>query len=162
MIGDFDNKILQLLADDARMSWTEIAGHVNLSPSAVQRHVQQMQASGLIRHFTVALDTKKLGHKVRSFVEVKMQRSDVALAKEFREIIRRLPQVQSCYKLSGSVDFMLDVVAPDLDTYGYFLEREILSIPGVLDAKSSIVLEEVKGYEVMVASGGQDSPDNKL
>lgn len=150
MINEFDNKILQLLAENGRLSWTEIAEHVNLSPSAVQRHVQQMQAIGLIKHFTVALDTKKLGNEVRSFVEVKMQRSDVELAKQFREIIRGLPQVQSCYKLSGNVDFILDVVAPDLETYGKFLEREILSIPGVLDASSSIILEEVKGYEVMV------------
>lgn len=150
MINEFDNKILQLLAENGRLSWTEIAEHVNLSPSAVQRHVQQMQVIGLIKHFTVALDTKKLGNEVRSFVEVKMQRSDVELAKQFREIIRGLPQVQSCYKLSGNVDFILDVVAPDLETYGKFLEREILSIPGVLDASSSIILEEVKGYEVMV------------
>lgn len=151
-MNDFDKQILRLLADNGRLSWTEIAEHVNLSPSAVQRHVQQMQASGLIKHFTIALDTKKLGHEVRSFVEVKMQRSDVALAKQFREIIRELPQVQSCYKLSGSVDFILDVVAPNLEAYGQFLEREILSIPGVLDASSSIILEEVKAYEVMVES----------
>ena len=149
-MNDFDKQILQLLAENGRLSWTEIAEHVSLSPSAVQRHVQQMQASGLIKHFTVALDTKKLGNEVRSFVEVKMQRSDVELAKQFREIIRGLPQVQSCYKLSGSVDFILDVVAPNLETYGKFLEREILSIPGVLDASSSIILEEVKGFEVMV------------
>jgi len=155
-MNDFDKQILRLLADNGRLSWTEIAEHVNLSPSAVQRHVQQMQASGLIKHFTIALDTKKLGHEVRSFVEVKMQRSDVALAKRFREIIRELPQVQSCYKLSGSVDFILDVVAPNLEAYGQFLEREILSIPGVLDASSSIILEEVKAYEVMVESARHD------
>ncbi|PWQ92302.1 Lrp/AsnC family transcriptional regulator [Leucothrix pacifica] len=155
-MNDFDKQILRLLADNGRLSWTEIAEHVNLSPSAVQRHVQQMQASGLIKHFTIALDTKKLGHEVRSFVEVKMQRSDVALAKQFREIIRELPQVQSCYKLSGSVDFILDVVAPNLEAYGQFLEREILSIPGVLDASSSIILEEVKAYEVMVESARHD------
>lgn len=147
----FDQSILELLAKDGRLSWTEIAERVSLSASAVQRRVQQLQARGLIKNFTVALDAKKLGHEVRSFVTVKMQRSDIELAKRFREIIRDLPQVQSCYKLSGSVDFILDVVAPDLETYGRFLERDILSIPGVLDASSSIILEEVKGFEVMVS-----------
>ena len=146
----FDQSILHHLARDGRISWTELAEQVNLSASAVQRRVQALQTKGLIKHFTVALDTKQLGHEVRAFVEVKVERSNVELAKGFRESIRELPQVQSCHKLSGTVDFILDVVSPDLETYGRFLEQEILSIPGVLDARSSIILEEVKSYEVMI------------
>lgn len=146
----FDKSILHHLARDGRLSWTELAEHVNLSASAVQRRVQTLQAKGMIKHFTVALDAKQLGHEVRAFVEVKVERSNVELAKSFRESIRQLPQVQSCHKLSGTVDFILDVVATDLETYGQFLEQDILSIPGVLDARSSIILEEVKGFEVMI------------
>ena len=146
----FDKSILHHLARDGRISWTELAEQVNLSASAVQRRVQALQSKGLIKHFTVALDAKQLGHEVRAFVEVKVERSNVELAKGFRESIRELPQVQSCHKLSGTVDFILDVVSPDLETYGRFLEQEILSIPGVLDARSSIILEEVKSYQVMI------------
>jgi len=146
----FDKTILHHLAKDGRLSWTELAGCVNLSASAVQRRVQALEANGVIKHFTLALDTKQLGHEVRAFVEVKVERSHIELARSFREAVRKLPQVQSCYKLSGTVDFILDVVAPDLETYGRFLEQEILSMPGVLDAKSSIILEEVKGFELMI------------
>lgn len=60
------------------------------------------------------------------------------------------PQVQSCYKLSGAVDFLLDVVATDLESYGHFIEHSILVLPGVLDARSSILLEEVKGFSAAV------------
>ena len=146
----FDQSILNHLAKDGRMSWTELAEHVNLSASAVQRRVQSLQNQGVIKHFTVTLETKQLGHEVRAFVEVKVERSNVEQAKGFRESIRNLPQVQSCHKISGTVDFILDVVSPDLETYGRFLEQEILSIPGVLDARSSIILEEVKSFEIMI------------
>ena len=149
-MDNFDKIILSHLAKDGRLSWTELAERVNLSASAVQRRVQALQAKGVIKHFTVAIDAKQLGNEVRAFVEVKVERSNIELAKSFRESIRRLPQVQSCHKLSGTVDFILDVVAPNLETYGRFLEQEILSIPGVLDARSSIILEEVKGFEVMI------------
>ncbi len=149
-MDNFDKIILSHLAKDGRLSWTELAERVNLSASAVQRRVQALKAKGVIKHFTVALDAKQLGNEVRAFVEVKVERSNIELAKSFRESIRRLPQVQSCHKLSGTVDFILDVVAPNLETYGRFLEQEILSIPGVLDARSSIILEEVKGFEVMI------------
>jgi len=150
LMDAFDQSILQQLAKDGRQSWTTLAEHVNLSASAVQRRVQALEASGVIEHFSVALNTKALGHEVRAFVEIKVERSNVELAKAFRETINALPQVQSCYKLSGTVDFMLDVVSTDLESYGKFLEQEILSIPGVLDAKSSIILEEVKGFKVMI------------
>ena len=146
----FDRSILHHLAQNGRLSWTELAEFVNLSASAVQRRVQALQSKGAIKHFTVSLDTKELGNEVRAFVEVKVERSNIELAKGFRESIRLLPQVQSCHKLSGTVDFILDVVSSDLETYGRFLEQEILSIPGVLDAKSSIILEEVKAFKVMI------------
>lgn len=146
----FDRSILHHLAQNGRLSWTELAEFVNLSASAVQRRVQALQSKGVIKHFTVSLDTKELGNEVRAFVEVKVERSNIELAKGFRESIHLLPQVQSCHKLSGTVDFILDVVSSDLETYGRFLEQEILSIPGVLDAKSSIILEEVKAFKVMI------------
>jgi len=70
----FDQSILHHLARDGRISWTELAEQVNLSASAVQRRVQALQTKGLIKHFTVALDAKQLGHEVRAFVEVKVPR----------------------------------------------------------------------------------------
>ena len=108
--------------------------------------MKQLQNDGLIKNFSVVLDNKKLGYEVRAFVEVNVERHNVQLAQGFRQAMRDNPQVQSCYKLTGAVDFLLDVVAPDLESYGRFIEYSILALPGVLDARSSILLEEVKGF----------------
>ncbi len=145
-MDQYDKHILRELTQDSRISWIELGERISLSASAVQRRVQQLHSNGLIKNFSATLDNKKLGYEVRAFVEVKVERHNVQLAQDFRQAMRDNPQVQSCYKLSGTVDFLLDVVAPDLESYGRFIEHSILALPGVLDARSSILLEEVKGF----------------
>ncbi|MGB0847905.1 MAG: Lrp/AsnC family transcriptional regulator [Thiolinea sp.] len=151
-MDQYDKHILRALTQNSRLSWIELGEQVNLSASAVQRRVQQLQKNGAIKHFSATLDNKKLGFEVRAFVEVKVERHNVKLAQDFRQAMRDNPQVQSCYKLSGTVDFMLDIVATDLESYGRFIEHSILALPGVLDARSSILLEEVKAFTAAVES----------
>ena len=74
-------------------------------------------------------------------------------AAEFRRAIASLPEVRDCYMLSGSVDFMLRVVAPNLRAFGSFIQREILNLPGVKDATSSIVLERIDTDSSIVPTG---------
>jgi DNA-binding Lrp family transcriptional regulator len=62
-----------------------------------------------------------------------------------------LPQVQACHMVSGTIDFMLEVVAPDLESFGRFIDGELLSMPAVKDASSSIVLNVVKPRRTMIA-----------
>lgn len=140
----FDIAILQALQKDGRQSWVELASKVNLSASACQRRTQTLTSHGVIEQFTIAIDTQKIGFDVEAFVSVTIERQDQVLARQFRAAMLRLPEIQSCHMLSGSIDFMLRVVARDLRAYGQFIQQEILSLPGVKDATSSIVLERIK------------------
>src|SRR5690606_19031612 len=140
----YDLAILNALQRDGRMTWLELAERVNLSATACQRRVRSLQERQVIRHFTVALDFAQLGYGVHAFLSVNVDRRNVGLANEFRRTIASYPEVLACYMLSGSVDFLLDVVAPDLQGYGRFVEERILSLPGVKDASSAIVLDAVK------------------
>ena len=88
-----------------------------------------------------------------AFVAVKVDRRKTAYAEDFRRWVRRHPRVQSCHMLSGTIDFMLQVVAADLNSLGRFLEGELLDLPAVMDASTSIVLKEVKPKRTMVGDG---------
>ena len=140
----FDLSILQALQEDGRRSWVELAGRVNLSASACQRRTQALRDAGVIERYTIDVDTQRIGFDVEAFVAVTIERQNMALAQGFRDAMLAHPQIQSCYMLSGSVDFMLRVVARNLREYGLFIQREILSLRGVKDATSSIVLERIK------------------
>lgn len=132
------------------MRWSHLARRINLSASACQRRVEALEEEGVIENFTVNLDEKALGHRVKAFVEVSVDRQSTDLAQEFRRKVVEHPQVQACHMVSGTIDFMLEVVAPDLESFGRFIDGELLSMPAVKDASSSIVLNIVKPRRTMI------------
>ena len=146
----FDARILSLLQNDGRLSWSRLAEEISLSASACQRRVEALVERGVIENFTVALNEEKLGHSVKAFVEVNIDRQHPELAEDFRRRVREHSQVQACHMISGTIDFMLEVVAEDLDSFGQFIDGDLLSMPAVKDASSSIVLKVVKKKRAMI------------
>lgn len=140
----YDAGILHALQRDGRMSWVELAQQVNLSASACTRRVQALCEQGVIERFTVSLNEALLGHPVKAFVAVSIERQAPTLAEGFRGWVLNHPRVQSCHMLSGNTDYMLEVVASDLESLGRFLDQELLNLAAVKDATASIVLGSVK------------------
>ena len=153
-IDSFDARILRELERDGRLSWVRLAGRVNLSASACQRRVESLQSRGLIERFTVRLNESAMGYGVKAFVAVKIDRQDPTTTEAFRRWVAHHPRVQTCHMLSGADDFMLEVVSEDLESFGHFLDGELLSLPAVKDASSSIVLGRVKSRETAVSRSG--------
>lgn len=142
----YDRSIIELLVNDGRLSWARIAERVNLSASACQRRVEALQKQGVIQQYTVMLNQKALGNQVRAFVAVNVERQDTASSDAFRKHLLQHPQVQSAHMISGTIDFMLEVVAADLEALAKFIDDDLLRIPAVRDVTSSIVLQEVKPH----------------
>jgi Lrp/AsnC family leucine-responsive transcriptional regulator len=140
----YDRQILTLLQRQGRVSWSELAEHINLSPSAAQRRVAALQEDGYVSGFKAILDAKRLGYQVHAQLEVNVERSNKELAEKFRQHVIATPEILSCYMVSGSVDYILEVVATDIDAYARFIENEILEIDGVKDASSTIFLRTIK------------------
>lgn len=148
-----DARILSELQLDGRVRWSKLSERVNLSASACQRRVEALLDRGVIQNFTVNLDEAALGHHVTAFVAVSVDRQATGSAEEFRRWVRTQPRVQACHMLTGTIDFMLQVVAADLESLGTFLEAELLHLAAVKDASTSIVLNEVKPRRTMVTAG---------
>jgi Lrp/AsnC family transcriptional regulator, leucine-responsive regulatory protein len=139
-----DRKILGVLQADGRLTNVELAERVGLSPSPCLRRVKQLEASGLISRYVALLDRRKLGLGVLAFVEVQLDRHNDAAVEAFREGIVRAPEVVSCHMMTGAFDYLLTVVAPDLDAYADFTMRRLLKLQGVKDVRSSFVLDTLK------------------
>ena len=150
----FDARIIRELERDGRLSWVQLAGKVNLSASACQRRVESLRSRGLIERFTVRLNEAAMGYRVKAFVAVRIDRQEPAFAQEFRRWVADHPRVQACHMLSGADDFLLEVVAADLESFGHFLDRELLNLAAVKDASSSIVLGKVKSRVTAVSQSG--------
>ena len=138
-----DRRILSELQANGRMSWVALGQAVNLSPSACQRRVEALQASGVIERFTVDTDARKRGLTVHAFIQLRVERQKVERARALRATIAEYPEVVGAWKLSGAVDYLIEVRVADIAALSLFLDEKLLGLEGVADASSSIVLEEV-------------------
>ena len=139
----FDQKILNLLLKDGRMSYSQIADRVNLSTSACLRRIKALEKKGIIDGFSVRLNAKAMG-QIKAFIAIRVDRHDMGLVEAFTEKIITYPEVISCYQLTGETDFIAEVCTHSVDSYSEFIKEKILSIPVVKDAVSFIVLKEIK------------------
>jgi len=145
MIDDTERRILTELQKDGRISNVELADKVGLSESPCLRRVRQLEDADIIKGYTAQLDQKKLGLGVTVFVQVNLDQSTEAMTHNFWEAVRAEPHVVECFAVSGSYDYLLKIVARDLDDFSNIAMRRILKFPGVKDMTSGFVLEEVKG-----------------
>ena len=138
-----DRSILDVLQDDARISNVELSEKVNLSPSPCLRRVRRLESEGTIRSYVTLLDPAEVGLPVSVFVQVSLERQvDDALENFERAIVAR-PEVMECYLMTGDSDYLLRVVAPDLEAFQRFLLDHLTRIPGVASIKSSFALKQV-------------------
>ncbi len=138
-----DHQLLDLIQQDARMSIVDLAERVNLTQTPCARRVQNLEKRGLIKGYVGLLDQKKIGLSVNAFVELSLKRDKVGVIEEFEKGIGQYPEVMECYALSGGHDYLLRVVAPDLDHYHQFLKQKLLTLPGVDGVQTSFALNRV-------------------
>ncbi|MFH1805685.1 MAG: Lrp/AsnC family transcriptional regulator [Pseudomonadota bacterium] len=139
-----DLKILHILQRDAGISNVELAERVGMSPSPCLRRVKQLEVAGLIRRKVVLLDRKLAGLGVMATIQVRLERHTEAGAEAFATAMHDLPEIMSCWAMTGGQDFLLIAVAPDIESFGDFVTHKLLSLSNVRDVHSSLVLKDYK------------------
>lgn len=135
-----DLKILQRLQKNARVKASTIGQEVNMSVSAVIERIHRMEQSGIISRYTVVLNQKKLGQQVTAFVMVKTQLTG-AHHLLVQDLVT-LPYVMECNNITGEFDFLIKVVAYDLDDVNACVSQ-LSELEYVTGVKTNIVLSGV-------------------
>jgi Lrp/AsnC family transcriptional regulator, leucine-responsive regulatory protein len=143
-----DRKILVLLQADGRMSLAELAEKVGLSPSPCLRRVRMLEA-GVISRYVAVLDQRAVGLPVSVFVSIKLEKQRQESLDRFAKAIERWPEVLECYLMTGSRDYWMRVVVPDLDAYERFVKQKLTRVEGIASIESSFALEQVKYTNVL-------------
>jgi Lrp/AsnC family leucine-responsive transcriptional regulator len=139
-----DRRILVALQQDGRRTVVELAESVGLSPTPCARRVRQLETSGVIQGYSAVLDPARVGLRVMAYVQVKLDKHTDENIEQFRKALDALSEVVSCHATTGEYDFVLQVMAPDLETLGNLVLKRLLHLPVVRDVHSSIVLQTVK------------------
>ena len=142
-IDKTDLRILNELQADARISVAELAKRVALTSTPCARRLQQLEESGVIKAYVALLDQAALGLPVDAFVEVRLTREGKAEVAEFESRVHSYPEVMQCWALSGGSDYLLRVVAADLEGYNRFLRDELLSLGCVDHVQTGFALQRV-------------------
>ncbi len=151
-LDKLDRAILAALQTDGRMSNARLAETVGLSETPCARRLKRLEQDGYIERYRAMLSRRALGIGVVAFVYIRFAVHDRALADRFEREVSAIERILSCHNVSGSADYILQVVARDLDDYGAFMRDQLRSLPGVTSVESSLSLREVK------ANGGLPLP----
>ena len=143
-IDSMDANILEGLQRDGRVSNAQLAQQVSLSEAACWRRVKRLKAVGVIEGYQAVLNRRRLGIGVLAFVQLHCNEHRPEVTVEMERIIARSPNVLACHNTTGAADFLLQVVAKDLDDYSRFVETVLRVLPGVTGVTSNLSLREVK------------------
>lgn len=143
-LDSFERKILRELQRDASQTTAEIAEKVGLTPSPCWRRIDRLEREGLIRKRVAVLDRRKVGLNAQVFAQVKLNAHGRANLDEFSAAIRGFPEVLEAYVLMGTMDFMLRIVAKDIEAYERFFFERLSKLPGVQEINSTVALSEIK------------------
>jgi len=136
-----DYRILHVLQKDGRISNLQLAEQVHLSPSAVLERVKRLQREGYILGYQARLSREKLGIEVVAFVEVRLERVNSGVMQCFKEAVRQHPAILECHMITGTFDYLLKVLASDMDACHALTASEISKLPGVREVRTHAGIE---------------------
>jgi len=139
-----DDRILRELTKDGRISNTELAERVGLSPSACLRRVQELERIGVIKGYRAVLDRDAMGAGFVAYIAVGLSDHSKASQEAFEKSISRAPQVRECHNITGAIEYMLRVEVADLVAYKHFHTEVLGTLPQVNAITSYIVMGSPK------------------
>jgi DNA-binding Lrp family transcriptional regulator len=143
-IDRIDIRILDQLQKDVSLSHSALGERVHLSSSQVSRRIARLQEAGLIRGQTALLDPDVLGLDVDAFTSVSLDRHDPGVGEAFEQGIQDIEEILECIAVTGEADYILRIVAPDLDAFARFITDRLIKLPGVKMVRSNIGLHRIK------------------
>ncbi|MCP1413613.1 Lrp/AsnC family transcriptional regulator [Paenarthrobacter sp. A20] len=139
-----DRRILRVLQVQGRIPNNELADAVGLSPSACLRRVRMLEETGVIDRYVALLNAAKIGMGFTVYARVQLNRQDGDTIDHFTEQVLLLPEIVECNLMVGETDFLLRIVASDLDAYRQFQVEHLTRIKGVQSIKSEIPMQRIK------------------
>ncbi|WP_086929506.1 Lrp/AsnC ligand binding domain-containing protein [Agarilytica rhodophyticola] len=143
-LSKIDRNILRELQREGRITYSELARRVGLTTTPCMERVKKLERQGVIKGFTAILDPAALRAALVVFVQIRLSRTSQDIFAEFKRAAAALDEVQECYLVSGNFDYLIKARVADMRAYRDFLGDTLLTLPGVQESTSYVVMEEVK------------------
>ena len=147
-----DREILRALQLDARIKNAELARDLGVAPSTMLERVRRLEERGYFKGFRAIVNPEKLGWTVQAMVSVSLGQHSTNTIRPFEEAVKSIPNILTCYHVTGRFDYILHVVAKNLNQLGILVKERIASMPGVGKTETFLVFSEIlndQGYPLV-------------
>ena len=143
-IDNLDRKILDALAEDGRMSVTDLAANVGLSKTPCQMRMKRLVTDGYIDGFKAVINPLKLDLGHIAFAEVKLSNTQEDALKAFNAAVKKIKEVEECHMIAGRFDYLLKIRTHDIRRYRQLLGDRISNHPYDASTSTNDAMETVK------------------
>ena len=150
-----DHMILAELQEDGRLTLTELAERVRLTPAPCHRRLRELERNGVITGYRAVLDPAAVGLGFEALVNVTMDREDADTIAAFEAALVAVPEIRHAERLFGDPDYLLRVVAIDLNDYATLRDQKLATLPGVQRITSTIVMKRIVDNRPLPLPGPQ-------
>ena len=148
-IDKIDRQIIAVVQGNGKITVQALAERVGLSPSPCARRVRMLEEAGIIKGYAAIIDQKKVGLPINAFASIKLERQLEEDLDRFAQAVTRWPEVVDCYLMTGQRDYLMRIVARDLDAYERFLKDKLTRLDNVASIETSFALGQVKRSEIL-------------
>jgi DNA-binding Lrp family transcriptional regulator len=142
-VDAINRQILAELQVEGRLTVTELAQRVRLSPAPCHRRMRELERTGAIREYRAVVDPAAVGLGFEVLVSITMDREDATTITDFEAALAAVPQVLHAERLFGDPDYLVRVVTADLPEYAALRDETLAALPGVQRLTSTIVMKRV-------------------
>jgi Lrp/AsnC family transcriptional regulator, leucine-responsive regulatory protein len=143
-MDEIDIKILNLLQENSKRNTKEIAEKIGLSVTPTFERIRKLEKQGVIQKYMAILDPSKVNKSLVVFCQVTLALHSRETIDHFKKQTSELPEVVSCFHISGNYDFLLKIYVADMNAYQHFIIHQLSTIKGISNVQSSFVLEDIK------------------
>ena len=149
----FDHAILSVLAQEGRISVTELAKRIGLSKSPAQARLRRLEQDGYIHGYRAMLDPIQLGLDNIAFVEVRLSDTREKALAAFNKAVAGIAEIEEAHMIAGNFDYLLKVRTPDMSAYRIVLAEKISSLPFVANTSTYVAMQSVKEIGMSTLEG---------
>lgn len=139
-----DLRILAALQAQGKLTNVDLAARIGLSPSPCLARVKALEQSGVIDRYVALVKPDAVGLGISVFIQVTLERQVEQALEEFEARMLAFDEVMECYLMTGDSDYLVRLVVPDMESLQRFIVKELTTIPGVANIRSSFALKQVK------------------
>ena len=144
LLDAIDRTILASLQSDGRITNVDLARRAGLTAPPCLRRVRALEEEGVVRSYHAKLDNATMGYGITVFAMVSLRSQAEQDLQAFERHVAALPEVRECHMLNGEIDFILKIVAHDLQGFQLFLTSHLTTAPNVAGVKTSLTIRTSK------------------